>query len=396
MVDIRDIFKEVSEQLLSEFRKSSGIPHAVGKGDLREDAFRDFLERYLPTRYAIGRGQVVTPDNRLSGQLDIVIYDPLHCPRLIASASHSIYPIESVYGAISMKSHLDSEELKDGYQNIASLKAILPRQSFSHRPTSGLAISMAYPMPITGVIAYDSNRSLEAIASQVTELDQQCSDISFRPDFVSVIGKGIVAPRGPLRGEFNEYKLPEQPEQLAALRKTGRHTLLRLYMQVLRELNALTLRPLDLHDYDKMPRIIGPYRVGGFARFVMFPINGLPSAGRVVRLTKSGIDEIVSKSKPVTLQQHWINRFGQAAPQLAAAGFDPNSIIYEYNPQNLPPISLNNMKAAEDGGVFSGQSAFQPIDIDIDGKDYAVDVSSLAESHLEDDPDFTVDELMSS
>ena len=199
-MDIRDIFKEVSEQLLSEFRKSSGVTHAVGKGDLREDAFRDFLVNYLPKRYGVGRGQVVTPDNRISGQLDIVIYDPLYCPRLIASASHSIYPIESVYGAISMKSQLDSEELKDGYKNIASLKAILPQGGFSHSPTSGMIIGMARAMPVTGVIAYGSNRSLDAIASQVRELDKQCSDIAIRPDFVAVIGQGIIAPRGPLRG----------------------------------------------------------------------------------------------------------------------------------------------------------------------------------------------------
>lgn len=395
-MDVRDIFKEVSEQLLSEFRKSSGVTHAVGKGDLREDAFRDFLVNYLPKRYGVGRGQVVTPDNRISGQLDIVIYDPLHCPRLIASASHSIYPIESVYGAISMKSQLDSEELKDGYKNIASLKAILPRRGFSHSPTSGMIIGMARAIPVTGVIAYGSNRSLEAIASQVSELDKRCSDIAIRPDFVAVIGQGIIAPRGPLRGEFNEYKLPEEPELLAALRKTGRHTLLRLYMQVLRELNALTLRPLDLHDYDTMPRIIGPYRVGGDARFVMYPIDGSPSLGRVVRLTKSGIDEIVGRSKPVTLQQHMLNRTGQAVEHLEEAGFDPNSTVHEYNPKNLPPISLNNMKMAEDGSVFSGQPAFQPINIKIDGKSYAVDVFSLAKDHLEDDPDFTVDELMSS
>lgn len=394
-MDIRNIFKEVSEQLLSEFRKSSEVSHAGGKGDLREDAFRDFLVKHLPTRYGVGQGQVVTPDNRISGQLDIVIFDPIHCPRLIASASHSIFPVESVYGAISMKSHMDSEELKDGYQNIASLKAILPRQSFSHRPTSGMAIGMARPMPITGVIAYGSNRSLEAIASQVIELDEQCSEISFRPDFVSVIGKGIVAPRSPLRGEFNEYKLPEQREQLAALRKTGRHTLLRLYMQILRELNALTLRPLDLHSYDDMPRIIGPYRVGGVARFVIYPVEGLPRTGRVVRFTKDGIAEIVGRSQPVTLQQHLVNRIG-TVPELAGSGLDPNSIVHEYNPKNLPAVSLDNMKVSEDGGIFSGRPAFQPVSIEVDGKNYAVDVFSLSERHLEDDPDFTVDELMSS
>jgi len=246
--------------------------HAVGKGDLRENAFREFLEKYLPARYGVGRGQVITPDNRVSGQLDIVIYDPLHCPRLVASTSHSIYPVESVYGAISMKSHLDSEELKDGYQNVASLKSILPQRGFSHSPRSGMSVGMARPMPVTGIIAYGANRSLEAIASQVQALDQQCRDITLRPDFVAVIGQGIVAARASLcEASSIITHCRKELDKLGALRKTGRHTLLRLYMQILRELNALTLRPLDLHDYDDMPRLVGPYRVGGFRQICEAP-----------------------------------------------------------------------------------------------------------------------------
>jgi hypothetical protein len=396
-VDIRDIFKEVSEQLLSEFRKFASINHGPGKGDLREDTFRKFLDDYLPTRYGVGQGQVITPANRVSGQLDIVIYDPLHCPRLIASASHSIYPVESVYGAISMKSHLDSEELKEAFQNIASLKAILPQQGFSHSPTSGMSVGMARPMPVTGIIAYGANRSLEAIADQVRKLDEQYSDISLRPDFVAVIGQGIVAPREPLRGEFNSYQLPGELERLSALRKTGRHTLLRLYMQVLRELNALTLRPLDLHNYDDMPRLVGQYRVGRHGRFAMYSIKGSPRTGRVVRFTKKGIEEIVSRSKPVTLQQHMANRVDAHMPvDFSGSGIDPNGIIFEYNPKDLPPVNPANMKMAEDGGAFSDAPAFQPVPVDIDGKNYAVDVFSLGDDHLEDDPDFTVEELMSS
>lgn len=44
-MDLRNVFKEVSEQLLSEFRKSQNVQHAGGKGTLREDAVADFLKR---------------------------------------------------------------------------------------------------------------------------------------------------------------------------------------------------------------------------------------------------------------------------------------------------------------------------------------------------------------
>src|ERR1039458_3811999 len=87
-VDIRNVFKEISEQLLAEFRKTAQVSHPGGKGSLREDAFGKFLSERLPARYGVGRGEVITPENRVSGQLDIVIYDRTRGPELITSASH--------------------------------------------------------------------------------------------------------------------------------------------------------------------------------------------------------------------------------------------------------------------------------------------------------------------
>jgi hypothetical protein len=395
-LDIRKIFEEVSKQLLSEFRKTAaGISHPVGKGDQREAAFSKFLEDYLPTRYSVGRGEVITPENRVSGQLDIIIFDASRCPVLIKSESHSVYPIESVYGAISMKSTLDAAALKDGYENIASLKSILLQSSFTHSPSPGFAVGLANPMPATGIVAFQSDRSLESISAQARRLDDECLDIRLRPDFIAVIGEGIVGPRSPLRGDFNEYKLPEEAEMLVQLRKTGRHTLLRLYMQMLRELNAITLRPLDLHDYDEMPRLVGPYRVRRHNRFVKYKI-GAKGTERVVRLNKTGLDEIVQNSKPVTMRQNLLNTIGSIPHGMEQAGYNLDAIIYEYNPNNLPPLSPSDLKADESGRVYPGVPAFTPLPLVIDDKQYSVDVSALSENHLEDDPDFTADELLSS
>ena len=66
ILDIRIIFKAISEQLIAEFQKTSQVKHPGGKGDIREDAFRSFLIDYLPKRYSVGRGEVFTPENRVS------------------------------------------------------------------------------------------------------------------------------------------------------------------------------------------------------------------------------------------------------------------------------------------------------------------------------------------
>lgn len=394
-MDIRIIFKELSEQLLSEFRKSAEVKHPGGKGGIREDAFREFLGNYLPNRYAVGKGEVITPENRVSPELDIVIYDPKHCPALIKSTSHSVYPIESVFGAISMKSHLDSSELDHAYKNITSFKTILLKAGFQHHSSPGFSVGLANPVPVTGIVAYNANRSLDAIAVQVEKLDSTCADIQLRPDFIAVIGQGIIAPRAPLRGTFNSFQLPSDRKTLVELRKTGRHTLLRLYMQILRELNELTLRPLDLSVYDEMPSLIGMHRVGGRIRFVKVTLDASEES-KSCRLNEAAIAEIVNNSKPVTLQQHLLNTIGQIPAEYDQLRIDLNGIIYEYNPNNYPPLSEHSITTTVDGRAHVESIYFQAVGISIDGKSYAVDLTALKDEHFDDDPDFTVDELISN
>jgi hypothetical protein len=163
-------------------------------------------------------------------------------------------------------------------------------------------VGLSTPTPVTGIVAYDSDRSLEAIATQVEELDSDCSDIRLRSDIVAVIGKGIIGPRAPLRGEFNRFQLTDDRKTLVELRRTGRHTLFRLYIQILREFNALTLQPLDLRSYDEMPRLIGRHRIGGKSRFVRVKLDG-SNRRSTCQLNEKAIEEIVTNSTPVTLRR---------------------------------------------------------------------------------------------
>lgn len=52
----------------------------------------------------------------LSRQVDIVIYDAFACPKLPVDDSAAIFPIESVFGAIEVKSDLSSGELQGAYE----------------------------------------------------------------------------------------------------------------------------------------------------------------------------------------------------------------------------------------------------------------------------------------
>ncbi|MEO8903101.1 MAG: DUF6602 domain-containing protein [Polyangiaceae bacterium] len=395
-MDVRVVFSEISQQLQSEFRKTAQVNHSGGKGTLREDAFARFLSDYLPTRYAIGRGEVVSPRNQISGQLDVVVYDPSHCPTLLKSSAHAVFPIESVFGVVSIKSTLSSTELHDAYENIATVKRLTDQRNFERSPSAGMSVGMAAPQTVGVVFAYQAGRSLEAIAEQAAKLDAELGNgIRLRPDFIVVLGEGIVGPRKQLRGEFNLFALPKQPQDLTAVRKTRRHTLLRAYLQILAEFDALALRNLDLRDYLKMPARVGSHLVER-NQFVRFPTEGDVKDGVVTRISAVGIEKIVAHCQnvgPIPMKQHLLNSIGTipigVTPQYLA------TLVFEYNPRNLPPMDLSRMTVDSRDRPVLPDGHFHPLPFRIDGHGYAVDVGALEGDELEADLDMDVEELFS-
>src|SRR5690348_6721942 len=137
-MNLRNVFKAISEKFAAEFKISSQFKHPVGKGDNREAALREFLKEYLPKRYSVGRGEIISSGNIVSKQCDIVIYDAEFCPSLIVSEHHALYPLESVYGVIEVKSTLTAQDLDMAYENIRSVKELVRDEHFRLSSTAGV------------------------------------------------------------------------------------------------------------------------------------------------------------------------------------------------------------------------------------------------------------------
>lgn len=71
--------RTASRKLQDDFEKrTSAFGEDLDRGEAREAVLRSLLERWLPKKYAVGRGQVVDQSYKRSGQMDVVIYDALH------------------------------------------------------------------------------------------------------------------------------------------------------------------------------------------------------------------------------------------------------------------------------------------------------------------------------
>jgi Domain of unknown function (DUF6602) len=342
-MDVRLLFYNASKKLMVDFETSAqSATHMGGRGSLREDAFINFLRAHLPQKYKVGRGEVFTSENQSSGQLDVILYDEQNCPSFLQAESHGAFPIEAVYGAISVKSDLTSGELKDAYLNIASLKRITPKNPVWHPRNQGFRTAANSPTPVTGVFAYRASRSLEAVQKQVQTLDQELDDISLRPDFVAIAEVGFVGPAIPLRGSLNKFHLP-MAEDLGSLHKSGRSTIFVLMMNLYRELRTIILNPFDFLEYRNMPKLVGKHRVehGDIVR----------DGTRIIFVNERGVELLLEKSKQVTIRDVELHRFGTLTGLVPPELLD--QVVYEYNPLNLPPFA----EIAQENGLTVGKSS---------------------------------------
>ena len=109
-----------AEQMLSAANTS--YPHKSGRGDLREQLLREFLDRRLPQSVAATKGHIVDSDGRITPEFDIVLFNPL--ARLVISQaddSRKVLPVESVYCVVEVRTNLNTSAVKDAANKMKSL-----------------------------------------------------------------------------------------------------------------------------------------------------------------------------------------------------------------------------------------------------------------------------------
>ncbi|WP_375773477.1 hypothetical protein NR798_22245 [Archangium gephyra] len=163
-------------EMLADYEKSKDIKHPRDVGASREEILRKFLQKsgYLPRRYAVSENsaRVASTTGHLSKEIDILLYDPFDSVSLMRREDvYEVFPVESVYGVIQVKSRLNKREIKDGLANLASFKR-LDRQP--HAPWGVRGINDRKADRGFGLLfAYDSdlgwlelNQEIEAFAKE--------------------------------------------------------------------------------------------------------------------------------------------------------------------------------------------------------------------------------------
>jgi len=215
-MDLAEIFKEVSTQMLSDFMKAKkSLTHSGLKGEAHEETLRIFLRQYIPKSLDISQGIAVDSKRNQSRELDVIISDTSKTPIFFQSGNTRVIPAECVYGAIEVKTFLDKSETIKSHNNMLSLKSLIKEAYFKKKGV------IQYQKTLYGkqwehwpahhfVFAYDSN-SLQSIVDNLNVL-QNNSPLEKRIDCICVLNKGVILNRTP---DGNVSALPTAESSLA-------------------------------------------------------------------------------------------------------------------------------------------------------------------------------------
>jgi hypothetical protein len=180
----QEIFAQAAKKLRQDFAELAVVPHSGLKGGEAEEIVRKFLRGHLPKRFDVGSGIIIDVQDKLSKQIDVIIYDAFNCPVYRASPTAAIIPSDNVAAVIEVKSHLDKERLREAFENASSVKSLVKT------PPPDM------PMLITAqtlcfVFAFETSLTLEKLSEHYCEFARKYN-LGRHIDAVMVLDKGLI------------------------------------------------------------------------------------------------------------------------------------------------------------------------------------------------------------
>ena len=110
-----DYLSDVAKQmrLESDSIRRDFATHHLSAGENRETLVKRFLKSHLPERFGVSNGIVISHNGVFSKQADLVVVDKNNNAPLYSNARNKLWPVESVYALIEVKTNLNPSDLSD-------------------------------------------------------------------------------------------------------------------------------------------------------------------------------------------------------------------------------------------------------------------------------------------
>ncbi|WP_136438553.1 DUF6602 domain-containing protein [Tenacibaculum maritimum] len=122
-IDLKSLFSGLQNQMTSQLNTNREfITHPGSKGDALENAWIEWLQKYLPNRYSVDKAIIIDSEGNTSHQMDIVIYDNWFTPFIFSQNGFHYIPAEGVYAVFEVKPDINGSVEKKSYIEYAADK----------------------------------------------------------------------------------------------------------------------------------------------------------------------------------------------------------------------------------------------------------------------------------
>jgi hypothetical protein len=148
--------KRAGEQLALNFKEATGYDHPGAKGTYREESVRKFLSDHLPGAYKVATGFVFDARDKMTGQLDVLLYRVRDTPFLLTGDS-LLVPCESLLAAIEIKSTLTAETVAESLKIASSIRKLKPFDKHFVDARTGGAPGDDLPRCMFSIFAFETD-----------------------------------------------------------------------------------------------------------------------------------------------------------------------------------------------------------------------------------------------
>jgi hypothetical protein len=246
-------FLYAQADMLQQYEKSKDIKHPRDVGNTREAILSGFLEAsgYLPAQYSVSNAsvRVASTQGFLSREIDILLFDRSSSIVLMKrEEEYLVYPAESAYGAIQVKSRLTKPELAKAFENIASYKKLRKVGTLRPRSERGFGI----------IFAYDTDMELPKLRDEIKRL-AALQPKELLPNLIVVLGKMLSYFTDGNVGKLQNADIEAIQDLAVAGNPDGQHSLYGFYSTLMELLRNGEASPVPIEQYYKLPSTAGKY-----------------------------------------------------------------------------------------------------------------------------------------
>jgi len=174
---------------LSEYKAALTVDHHFLQGRIREIALDKLFRPFLPGDFDIGTGKIVDSHGEQSREVDLILYSKFILSPIMYSEREGVFPAESCFYAIEVKSTLNAQELKDAFEKADDIRKLYYSSGIYTEQNLPLSTIITYVIPVLFAFNTDLIEGGKSELDRYKDIDSN-AELDPRLRAICIAGRG--------------------------------------------------------------------------------------------------------------------------------------------------------------------------------------------------------------